>query len=220
MSYYAVRIGKKSGIYRTWAECSAQVTGFSGAVFKKFKTHEEAEYFISGTSIINNNIDLKSSDTIIQSLNISVDNNKITENDEYLVVYTDGSCKNNGYNKEIGGIGVFFGDNDSRNVSQKIEGNITNNRAEMMAVIKALEICYQDNIKKVEIRSDSNYIVRAMNEWISAWKQRRWLNVKNYDLWIQIDNLNSAMDIRWVHVRGHQNCYGNNMGDALANACL
>ena len=44
--YYAVKKGKKPGVYRTWDECKAQTDGFSGAIFKSFKTQEEAEAFI------------------------------------------------------------------------------------------------------------------------------------------------------------------------------
>lgn len=44
--YYAVKKGKNPGIYNTWDECKAQVDGFSGAVYKSFKTKDEAENFI------------------------------------------------------------------------------------------------------------------------------------------------------------------------------
>lgn len=44
--YYAVKKGKKPGIYKTWSECEAQVKGFSGAVYKSFKTMEDAEFFM------------------------------------------------------------------------------------------------------------------------------------------------------------------------------
>ena len=45
--YYAVRVGKTPGIYFTWADCSAQVTGFKGDKFKSFETIEEAQAFIN-----------------------------------------------------------------------------------------------------------------------------------------------------------------------------
>lgn len=46
MSYYAVAKGNTSGIFRTWTECETQVKGFSGAVYKKFKTETEAQQFM------------------------------------------------------------------------------------------------------------------------------------------------------------------------------
>lgn len=47
--FYAVRKGKKTGIFSTWDECKEQVTGFKGAVYKSFKTLEEAEEFVKGS---------------------------------------------------------------------------------------------------------------------------------------------------------------------------
>ena len=47
-SYYAVRHGKKPGIYYNWPDCNSQVSGFKGAVFKKFSTRQEAAEFIQG----------------------------------------------------------------------------------------------------------------------------------------------------------------------------
>ena len=49
--YYAVKVGKTPGIYFTWADCSAQVTGFKGAKFKSFESIEEAENFINGNEV-------------------------------------------------------------------------------------------------------------------------------------------------------------------------
>lgn len=49
--YYAVKVGKTPGIYFTWADCSAQVTGFKGAKYKSFPTIEEAKAFINDESI-------------------------------------------------------------------------------------------------------------------------------------------------------------------------
>lgn len=63
MKYYAVKAGKVPGIYSTWAECQAQTRGFSKAVFKSFKTLEEATAFVKGDS----------SDTSDYELNIYTD---------------------------------------------------------------------------------------------------------------------------------------------------
>ena len=50
-------------------------------------------------------------------------------------VYTDGACTNNGKETAKAGIGIYFQDNDSRNVSRRITGKQTNNRAELLAII-------------------------------------------------------------------------------------
>jgi ribonuclease HI len=51
--YYAVKIGKNAGIYRTWEECKKQVEGVSGAVYKSFKNLQDAELFISRDEVKN-----------------------------------------------------------------------------------------------------------------------------------------------------------------------
>ena len=56
--YYAVREGRKKGIYTTWSECEAQVKGYPCAVFKKFSTYEEALSFAEGNEYKNENIDV------------------------------------------------------------------------------------------------------------------------------------------------------------------
>ena len=68
---------------------------------------------------------------------------KINDNDEILV-FTDGSCSNNGFSNAKAGIGVYFSEDDSRNVSKKIEGKQTNNTAELSAIIEVFKICSKD----------------------------------------------------------------------------
>ena len=57
-----------------------------------------------------------------------------------IKVFTDGSCSNNGFTNAKAGIGIYFGDNDPRNISKRIEGKQTNNTAEVKAILKAAEI--------------------------------------------------------------------------------
>lgn len=143
----------------------------------------------------------------------------------YQVVYTDGACRNNGKNREVGGIGVYFGPNDPRNVSRKITGNVTNNRAEMMAALTALIICYDQKQHHVEIRTDSKYVIRGIQEWMFIWKRNGWKTskggqVKNSDLWKKLDFYVKDMEVLWTHVRGHSGIAGNEMADTLATQCL
>ena len=72
--FYAVKIGKNPGIYNSWSECQQQVNGFKGAIFKSFKTKEEADNFINGED--NKKV-------------ASIDN--LNENE--CVAYVDGSFK-------------------------------------------------------------------------------------------------------------------------------
>ena len=105
MPFYAVAKGYDTGVFLNWNECNNSVKGFKGAVYKKFDTKQDAENFIS-----------------------SINNTKIkSNNDVDYFVYTDGACSNNGKSNSLAGIGIFFGIDDYRNVSEKIKGKQTNN---------------------------------------------------------------------------------------------
>lgn len=152
-----------------------------------------------------------------------------------IEVYTDGSCINNNITKDEknnnviskpkAGIGVYFGPNDKRNFSGPLKGLIqTNQRAELMAAIKALEIVnYEDDIK---IITDSKYLKLAMTQWIFNWKKNGWKTssgktVKNKDLFkrlVELEELkkNKGGNVYWSWVKGHSTSQGNNCADLLA----
>ena len=79
-----------------------------------------------------------------------------------ICIYTDGSCINNGKKNAKAGIGVYFGENDKRNVSKRIKGKQTNNTAELKAILKAIKIIKkEDNFKDLDITiyTDSKYSI-------------------------------------------------------------
>lgn len=160
----------------------------------------------------------------------------ITSDDEcinnYTIIYTDGACPNNGKGSKNIGIGIFFGDNDLRNISSKINtNNATNNRAELFAILYALE----NSTDNVEIRTDSQYSISCLTKWIKNWKKNNWKTangtpVKNKELLIDIEKQMENRDIIFKHVsnNNHQkpsnkkdkDHYGNYMADKLANNAL
>ena len=158
-------------------------------------------------------------------------------------VFTDGSTFNNQKNKNqktVGGIGVYFGDNDPRNVSEPYcDKIVTNNRTELTAVIKAIKNHVSNTNKekqKLIIYSDSQYVIKSMTEWIHKWKKNNWKtangkNVLNQDLITYLDDLisgsSSWLEIEFQHVRAHKKepaagseeyrlWYGNMMADKFA----
>nr|QBK90161.1 MAG: ribonuclease H [Pithovirus LCPAC102] len=171
------------------------------------------------TNITTKSNNTSSSNDIIQNNTISASTNKSQVINNRLIIYTDGACKNNGYNTQVGGIGVFMDDNSPYNLSEKIEGYVTNNRAELWASIRGIQVGININ-KQIEIRSDSMYVINGITKWINTWKRKQWKNIKNYDLWIILDNLNMQNDIIWTHVKAHSGIYGNEMADTYANICL
>lgn len=92
------------------------------------------------------------------------------------IIFTDGSTLNN-QNKKYrkGGYGVFFGDNDKRNISKKLVGSkITNQVAELTACIEAIKVA--DKTKNIIIYTDSMYIVNSINKWCKGWEKNNWIN--------------------------------------------
>jgi len=97
-------------------------------------------------------------------------------------VFTDGSCRNNGKKNAIAGIGVYFGENDIRNISRKIQGKQSNNTAELSAVIEVFHVLQTelDQGYSVYIYSDSEYTIRCSGSYGEKCKKNKWKNNKGY----------------------------------------
>ena len=72
---------------------------------------------------------------------------------------------------------------------------------ELMAVIVALQVLKRPCL--LHIFTDSQYVLRGMTEWIANWKRKNWKDVKNPDLWQQLDQLAQNHQIEWHWVKGH-----------------
>lgn len=138
-----------------------------------------------------------------------------------VTIFADGACKGNGTAAARGGWGFRseFGDVQ---VIEKFGGEkpTTNNRMEMMAVIEALT--QLPGVHQVALFTDSQYVVKGIDEWLPGWKRRGWKTsageaVKNKELWQQLDSLNSKHRVTWNWVRGHNGHPGNERADELAN---
>jgi ribonuclease HI len=100
------------------------------------------------------------------------------------------------------------------------EPSTTNNRMEMLAVIRALESLKRPST--VQVHTDSQYVQKGVSEWLAGWKRRGWRTadgkpVKNQDLWQELDALSRLHQIEWRWVRGHAGHPENERADALAN---
>lgn len=145
------------------------------------------------------------------------------------VIYTDGSALNNGFEGARAGIGVFFGEGDPRNVSATIEGEQTNQNAELQAlhwgVVGAIEeIAKQaDPHMHVEIHTDSAYSINCVTTWYTNWLRNGWKTAAGQPVkhrhWIESTAQllrQYPSQIRLVKVKGHSGEFGNEMADALA----
>ena len=137
------------------------------------------------------------------------------------VVYTDGSCLGNGAANGRAGAGVWWGDGDSNNVSERLWGVQTNNRAELWAAIRAIQIAQTLDIVQIEIRTDSKYTIQGITSWIIKWKRNGWKTaagaaVLNADLFSMLDKLCQKVSVKWTYVPAHVGEHGNESADILA----
>ena len=133
-------------------------------------------------------------------------------------IYTDGSCSGN---PGPGGWGVILRYGDKEKEMSGGEAATTNNRMELTAVIRALETLNRPC--EVDLTTDSQYIVRAINEqWINKWRKSGWKRkggeLKNVDLWKRLDELLNIHNVRFNWVKGHAENEYNNRCDMLATA--
>jgi len=136
---------------------------------------------------------------------------------EKVHIYTDGACSGN---PGPGGYGIVMEWVGKPYKKEFSEGFLrtTNNRMELLAVIVALEQLKLGGLD-ITVFSDSKYVTEAVNQdWISAWKRRRFSNVKNPDLWKRFIKLYDRFKPKFVWIKGHNNHPQNERCDQLAVA--
>jgi len=138
------------------------------------------------------------------------------DNDNIVEIYTDGACKGN---PGIGGWGAVLTRGKRVQDLSGTEKKSTNNRMELTAPIKALETLKRP--MTVEIYTDSQYVQKGITNWVHNWKANGWRTangkeVKNKDLWQELDDLVQKHQITWHWVKGHSGIPGNERADALA----
>jgi len=132
-------------------------------------------------------------------------------------VYTDGACKGN---PGPGGWGALLVAGGREQELYGGERETTNNRMELIAVIRALESL--DVPSEVDLHTDSQYVKNGIETWIHGWKRNGWKTsdrkpVKNAELWRELEAATLRHRIRWHWVKGHADNAGNLRADALAN---
>lgn len=135
-------------------------------------------------------------------------------------LYTDGACSGN---PGPGGWGYILRHPASGSERQGCgaEEGTTNNRMELTAVIEGLSALTSPSI--VELYSDSQYVLKGLNEWLAQWKARGWKTagkkpVKNRELWERLDELSTRHEVRFHWIRGHAGHPENERADGLAVA--
>ena len=135
-----------------------------------------------------------------------------------IKIYTDGSCLENP--GKGGWAAIIIDDGEKKEIKGSKE-NTTNNQMELLAPINALKNIPKGS--KVQIFTDSKYVKSGITEWIHNWKKNGWKtadkkNVKNKDLWTELDELSSNFKIEWNWVKAHSTDELNNKVDLLARS--
>ncbi|KAH9938826.1 ribonuclease H-like domain-containing protein [Epithele typhae] len=142
------------------------------------------------------------------------------------VVYSDGACKGNGNAGSVAGVGVWWGPGDSRNIAERCPGAQTNNRAELIAIVRVLETTPHSK-HPLLIKTDSKYSISCFREWLPKWKRSNFKTssgepVKNRSLILYLDALldqraRRGQKVHLQYVKGHAGIIGNEGADYEAN---
>ena len=133
-----------------------------------------------------------------------------------IKIYTDGSCLENP--GDGGWAAIIIIDKQKKIISGN-QKNTTNNRMELLAPIEALKTLKINS--EIEIITDSKYVKLGITEWINNWKKNGWKTankkeVKNIELWKELDSLVENFNIKWSWVKGHSTDQLNNEVDLIA----
>lgn len=137
-----------------------------------------------------------------------------------VIIYTDGACSGN---PGPGGWGVLL---ECGSKTKKVNGfelDTTNNRMELLAAIRGLELLTRPS--SVDLYTDSKYVQQGITNWIQGWKAKNWKTssgskVKNIDLWQKLDQLALVHNVNWCWVKGHAGIAGNEVADTLARQAV
>lgn len=192
--YYAVRKGKKIGIFNTWDACKAQVNGFSGAEYKSFPTMEEANEYVYGKETI-----------------------KFEDNDNTVEAYVDGSYE---HCLKAYGSGIVILKNGEVEETFSVKGDdkdlvgMRNVAGEIEASKIAMMYCIENNIENLILYFD----YEGIEKWCTgAWKTNKEGTIEYKKFY---DAAKEKLNVKFVKVRAHSGDKYNEVADKLAKKAL
>lgn len=149
--FYAVRKGRKTGVFHSWAECQAQINGFSGAEYKSFKTNQEAMDYVMGAKKVER---------------------EPVDDHEKAIAYVDGSYNVNTKEYSFGAVLLYMG--KEYEYSQKGEdsslADMRNVAGEILGARKMMELCVKNHIKELDLYYD----YEGIEKWCTgAWQAKK-----------------------------------------------
>ena len=220
---YAVKVGRQTGLFNTWAECEAQVKGFMGAKFKGFMTAQEAMSWLKGDDAPKGQGEmfLFSPGAKAAAKPQEKEPAAFTREADYII-YTDGSCLRNPDGP--GGWAAVLTEQATGKVQELSGGDpsTTNNRMELTAALRALSAVPEG--AKVALYTDSQYMKNGFTKhWLEGWKKKGWVTAKgtpvlNKELWVALDEAFHLRTVEFHWVKGHVGVEANERCDQLAKA--
>lgn len=224
--FYAVRIGRNTGIFTNWISCQKQVDGFSDAKYKSFKTREEAEAYIKGKPTSFTKVKRNKSAKKVNSAKNSLPKHTKEQVEDLLVdtkIFTDGACNPNP--GEAGsGISIYRDGLVSELWYGLYNPHGTNNTAELNALYQAFLISKHEVAaeRTVAVFCDSKYSIQCVTQWATGWKKKGWKKsggeIKNLELIKKMFALYQSIkdNMTVFHVNGHAGIEGNELADRMS----
>ena len=207
MAYYAVKVGRNPGVYKTWDECNSQVNGFPKAIYKKFSTLEEAEIFAD--------VKNKSSAKKVKTEKKKSKNSKVSA-EERAIAYTDGSAIGNHVIECGSGAIIIWKDNVVK-ICSKLSGPIVTSKnvtGEIYAAMSAMSFAVQNNIKEVVIYHDYEGIAK----WCTGeWEANKQVTRRYREFF---DFCSGKTNIKFKKVKAQSGDVYNEMADELAKKSI
>lgn len=204
--FYAVRKGHKSGIYETWAECKAQVIGFSGAVYKSFLTLNEAKQYM----------EIGTKREVEDEMNKSNPLNSVNVDSCQAVAYVDGSydLKTKRFSCGV----VMFHEDKEHHLSESYDNaelaEMRNVAGEIKGAEKAMQFCLERDIKSLNIYHDYEGVAK----WCTGEWQAKKAGTKAYKSFYNLAS--QKIQIQFIKVKGHSGDKYNELADQLAKKAL
>lgn len=220
--FYAVKTGKETGVFLSWPECQKQVLGFQGALYKSFKTEQDAQDYLDGKVVEKKaKTSSKGKEVYIKSVEEELAlTNQYSAREDCIVVYTDGSIitQNEVIRYSHGFVFVEQGQivNEGCGEGTNAEAAVLQNVAgELAAVMNALLVAKKEYPNR-------KLIVFHDYEGVSAWVKGDWKAknplVKKYVEFIHKNA--SVVPVEFVKVTGHKGNKFNVRADKLARQAL
>ena len=210
--FYAVKQGRKTGVFLTWDDCKKQVMGYPGAIYKSFGTREEAEAYLGVTGAQTDQKDREAGIT----RSVSSGNNKSENTENAVEIYVDGSY--HAATKEFSYGMVVLVDGKEEKFSQKMTdpelAQMRNVAGEIKGSEAAMQYALDHEIPSIIIYHDYQGIASWCN---GDWKANKPGTIAYRDFYREASR---KIKIQFRKVKGHSNDKYNDMVDQLAKEAL